>query len=94
MVNILLNGLCGKMGQEVLKEASLSFEDKCKIVCGVEKDFTMFPNLNVYSDPYIITENPNVIIDFSVPKATLKILEYAKDKNLPVVIATTRFFFR
>ena len=92
MINILLNGLCGKMGQEVLKEASSVFQDKCKIVCGIEKDFTIFNNINVYNDPYSITENPNVIIDFSVPKATLKILKYAKEKNLPIVIATTRFF--
>ena len=41
MINILLNGLCGKMGQEVLKEASSVFQDKCKIVCGIEKDFTI-----------------------------------------------------
>ena len=47
---------------------------KCKIVCGIDRDFTLLPNINVYKDPYIITENPNVIIDFSLPKSITSIL--------------------
>ena len=34
---------------------------------------------------------PDVIIDFSCPLASLKMLEFAKEKKLPVVIATTGF---
>ena len=32
-----------------------------------------------------------MIIDFSVPQATFAILEFAKQKNVPIVIATTGF---
>lgn len=34
---------------------------------------------------------PDVIIDFSVPISTFKILEYAEEKKIPIVIATTGF---
>lgn len=36
-------------------------------------------------------DNFNIIIDFSVPKNTLKVLEEAKAKNIPIVIGTTGF---
>ncbi len=38
-----------------------------------------------------MTEYPDVIIDFSVPVATLSVLSFAKAHHIPVVIATTGF---
>lgn len=86
--------LCGKMGKEVVREVFLNhLATECKVVCGIDAtDSTTSSNVNVYDATHKIKENPNVIIDFSVPKATLNILEYAKEKKLPIVIATTRFF--
>lgn len=85
--------LCGKMGQEVVREVFLNhLTQECSIACGIDKNADKCLDKNVYDDPYKATENPNVIIDFSVPQATFNILEYAKEKHLPVVIATTRFF--
>ena len=85
--------LCGKMGKEVVREAFLNhLNTECNIACGIDKNADKCLDKNVYDDPYKIKEHPNVIIDFSVPKATLSILEYAKEKNLPIVIATTRFY--
>lgn len=92
MINILLNGICGKMGQEVVKQASTNFQNKLQIVCGVDKNIATISDKSIYSDPHKITEEVDVIIDFSVPSATINILNYAKEKHLPVVIATTRFF--
>ena len=82
--------LCGKMGMEVVKESLLTTD--CKIVCGIDINADKCLDKNVYDDPYKIKEEPNIIIDFSIPKATIQILEYAKEKRLPVVIATTRFY--
>jgi len=45
----------------------------------------------VYSNTQNIQENPDVIIDFSIPSATMNILKYAKETNTPIVIATTGF---
>lgn len=34
---------------------------------------------------------PDVIIDFSIPEASMKILDFALEKKIPIVIATTGF---
>ncbi len=87
-MNILLNGANGKMGSEMIKAAKNI--DSCNIVCGFDKEEKNigFP---VYNDINNIKEDVDVIIDFSVPVATFKILEYARKNNLPIVIATTGF---
>ena len=77
------------MGQEVAKKARI-MED-VEVLGGVDvKDMgdNFFP---VYTDLNDIAEKPDVIIDFSVPEASFKILEYAKTNNIPIVIATTGF---
>ena len=87
-MNILLNGADGKMGSEVIKavEAQEGFE----IVCGFDQNESnnKFP---IYNNIENIKEKVDVIIDFSVPIATFKILEYAKLNKIPIVIATTGF---
>jgi 4-hydroxy-tetrahydrodipicolinate reductase len=75
------------MGQEVLKQINNS--DKFSVIAGVDItsiDTRCFP---IYNNVSEIKEKPDVIIDFSVPKASLKILEYASKKHIPIVIATT-----
>ena len=79
MINVLINGFEGRMGQEVYKLTQSSDNFKC--VAGIDK----------YSNVNEITEKVDVIIDFSTPVATLNILEYAKAHNIPTVIATTGF---
>ena len=48
-------------------------------------------DIPVYSGISKIKETPDMIVDFSNVHATLKILEFAKDKKIPIVIATTGF---
>ena len=88
MINVLINGINGRMGQEVLKAVNASCD--FKISCGVDKieSQNSFP---VYTDINFIKEEPDIIIDFSIPEATINILDYAKNKLIPVVIATTGF---
>lgn len=89
MINIFINGCNGKMGQEVAK-----LVDKNKnmvLVGGFDKENTGLLTFPVFTDINNITVKPDVIIDFSIPKASLKILEYAKKENIPTVIATTGF---
>lgn len=50
-----------------------------------------YGDIPVYSDISKIEEKPDMIIDFSNVHATLKILEYAKENKIPIVIATTGF---
>lgn len=89
MLEVMVNGCSGKMGQIVcdLVEQNEDFVLKC----GFDKDVTgefAFPVFNKFED---ITKKPDVIVDFSIPVATFKILEYAVQNKVPIVIATTGF---
>ena len=88
MLKILINGINGRMGQEVLKAVNNSSD--FEVCCGVDKtnSNSSFP---IYNDVNLIKEKPDIIIDFSVPDATMNILEYAKQNSIPIVIATTGF---
>ncbi|MBR3897663.1 MAG: 4-hydroxy-tetrahydrodipicolinate reductase [Bacilli bacterium] len=86
-MNILLSGANGNMGREVQK----ALKNNMKVVAGFDRDTSdngLFP---VYDNINDIKEDIDVIIDFSVPKATLEVLKYAQKNNTPIVIATTGF---
>ena len=87
MINVLVNGCNGKMGQEVINK--INNFDKFKVVCGVDINNTDKYSFPVYNNVNNIKEKIDVIIDFTIPKATMNILEYAKSKRIPIVIATT-----
>lgn len=78
------------MGNEVIKAVDTLDNDKFKIICGFDKEEAenKFP---IYNDIKNIKEKVDVIIDFSIPIATFKILEYARQMKVPIVIATTGF---
>lgn len=89
MFNLIINGCNGKMGMEVATQSHKY--NNLNLVAGVDikennnSNFPVFTNIN---DANI---NAHVIIDFSRPESTLKVLEYAKKNNIAVVIATTGF---
>ncbi len=88
MIKIFINGCNGKMGQVVSELAKN--DEELEIVGGFDisqrdDEYPIFTNLED------INVEPDVIVDFSIPKATLNILEYAKENKIPVVIATTGF---
>lgn len=89
MIKVLINGCNGKMGQEVIKQMD-QYEDLV-LLGGYDKENTGSFSFPVYTSFSEIIEKPDVIIDFSVPIATLNILNYAKENNIPIVIATTGF---
>ena len=88
MLKVLINGINGRMGQEVLNQINLS--DDFEICCGVDKSDNNL-NFPTYTDANLIKELPDIIIDFSIPEATMNILQFAKERNIPIVIATTGF---
>ena len=89
MIKVLINGCNGKMGQEVAKIVNL--DNDCVLLAGVDKENTGEYTFPVYTNYDEITEIPDVIIDFSIPIATMNMLKYAANKHIPVVIATTGF---
>ena len=89
MINVMVNGCNGRMGQIV---CDLVNKNSNMVLMGgidiADLENTSFP---VYKNLGKIPKKPDVIIDFSIPVATFNILEYAKDNNIPLVIATTGF---
>ena len=87
-IRVLINGCNGKMGQEVAKKARVM--EGIEVFGGVDISDTGDNFFPVYTDlDEIKNDFPDVIIDFSVPESSMKILDFAIDKKIPIVIATT-----
>ena len=89
MIKILVNGCNGKMGHvvcDLIKE-----NEELDIIAGFDRTASNSSNFPIFNNIDDINVKPDVIIDFSLPVATLNILRYAKTNKIPIVIATTGF---
>ena len=87
MTNIILSGANGRMGRAISEKAAGS--KTCRIVAGYDiNDFCQNP-YPVFTDISKCDVDADVIIDFSHPSAFEKILEFAKKRRLPLIVATT-----
>lgn len=86
MVEVILNGCNGAMGRVITELAAK--EDSLKIVAGVDRDTEKQADYPVFGT---LEECPkaDVIIDFSVAKATDGVLSYCEKTKTPVVLCTT-----
>ena len=89
MIEVMVNGCNGKMGQIVCELVDKN--ENMILTGGIDREDTGLMTFPVYTNTKDIIKKPDVIIDFSVPVATFKILEYAKNNNIAMVIATTGF---
>lgn len=89
MTKIILSGCNGKMGRAIT--ACVKEREDCKIVAGVDLNTTPNADFPVYDTFLKVSEKADVIIDFSNPALLEKLLAFAKEKNLPLVLATTGF---
>lgn len=88
MTNVLLCGACGKMGGNVL--SLLADDPDATVVCGVD----LYPKeigVPVYKDFSSVKESVDVIIDFSSPVGLQERLEFAKQRGIGIVLASTGF---
>ena len=87
MINVIMHGCNGKMGQTISK--LLSDDPNLKIVAGIDafdngsNSYPVFTNINVCD---IVAD---VIIDFSIESAVLALLDFAVLKQIPCVLCTT-----
>jgi len=87
MTNIILSGCNGKMGRVITRLAS--DDENVKIVAGIdiadfgENDYPVFKN------PMDCDVAADVIVDFSHPSVFSNLMEFAKAKKLPIIVATT-----
>lgn len=84
MIDIILNGACGRMGSEVSHIAS-SMSD-INIAARVD---TFSEDENIIKNIDDCNVEADIIVDFSNHLATKKLLEFAVRNSLPVIIATT-----
>lgn len=89
MTNIILSGCGGKMGGVITD--IVANDENSTIVCGIDIGANVSRDYPVYNNPMDIKENADVIIDFSHPSALDGLLGYAKQKKLPLVLATTGY---
>lgn len=87
MLNVLLHGCNGKMGHAVVNAATN--RDDLQIVCGVDPYGESDYNFPVYKSFEDVSENVDVIIDFSNPALVEALCTYAKNSLVPAVICTT-----
>ena len=90
MTTILLNGYLGRMGH-VIADLAAAIDD-AEIIAGVDYNTADAPYaFPVYTSFADVKETPDVIIDFSNPKALDNLLDFALEKKIPAVICTTGF---
>lgn len=87
MVNILMSGCNGKMGQVITRLAAE--REDVRIVCGydlhdsIQNPYPVFTNINNCN------VDVDVIIDFSNPAAFDTLVNFAASRKIPLVMATT-----
>lgn len=88
MINVILNGACGRLGTAFQKV--VSSVDDIKIVSGVDArkavDNAPFP---IYDNIKNVSEIADVVVDFSTPSAIDDVLEFCLFNNLKLLVATT-----
>ena len=87
MINLILSGCNGKMGQVI---ARLCSEDaSVKIVCGYDVNTEQRNSFPVVDDLSKFSGHADAIIDFSHPDSLDSLLDYSEQTGVPIVVATT-----
>lgn len=91
MVNIGINGICGRMGKRILRLAQA--DESIKVLAGFEKEGhpelgKSIEGVDVFSGLEAI-QGLDCVIDFTSPEATGQLLELAKKYKKSLVIGTT-----
>lgn len=87
MIRMIMSGCNGRMGQAVVSQAQAS--GKFIVVAGYDSFAEKKNDFPVYSALDQITEEADVVIDFSNISATEALLEFCQSRKLPLVLATT-----
>ncbi len=90
-IKLTITGCLGRMGQQLIKSAKKDQRFKVNSITEFKiqknKILGIFPKLN-NAETF---KNSDVIIDFTIPKCTLEVLEIAMKEGKRVVIGTTGF---
>lgn len=89
-MKVLLHGCNGRMGQVLVK--LISEAPDMEVVCGVDSFPEKFKNnFPVYTTLEEVKEDVDILIDFSNHSCISNILNFGKQRVLPLIICTTGF---
>jgi 4-hydroxy-tetrahydrodipicolinate reductase len=89
-INITITGALGRMGKALIKRISKSKNLNLFSLTDV-KSGKIVDGVRIQSNNLEAFRKTDIIIDFSKPKATIEILNYAKKLKKKVVVGTTGF---
>ena len=89
MIKILVSGALGKMGANVI--SAIKTDDDVTAVCGVDRFEDLSGLIPVYDDITKVTEQVDVVIDFSSPKALDGILSFISKTGASAVLCSTGY---
>lgn len=87
MTRIIMHGCNGKMGQVIT--GICKEDDTVEIVAGIDVIDNRDNGYPVFTDISNCDVEADVIVDFAAAAAVDKLLKYAEDKKIPVVLCTT-----
>lgn len=87
-MKILLSGICGHMGREVVRLAGTGYKNA--VICGgVDARADSHESIPCSLSFYSASADVDCIVDFSHHSLTSELLRFARSNSLPTVIATT-----
>lgn len=89
-MKILVNGICGFMGREVAKLCVAGYRGS-SLIGGIDPAGIETEGAAVYTDFASVPADADIdcIVDFSVHVCTPALLDFAVERKIPVVLATT-----
>lgn len=92
MTKVLICGVCGAMGKTLLSLLEETKGEFCAL-CGVDIHPTAL-SIPVYQQFSQVVENVDLVIDFSSPDLLADRLQFALQRKIGIVVATTGFLER
>ena len=89
MINVTITGANGKMGHVI--SSIIAERDDCTVISGIDLNTADNGKFPIVSEPALLPQKPDVIIDFSHPNNLDDILSYALTNKTKLVIATTGY---
>ena len=89
MPNVIISGCNGKMGQAVTKLCSE--QDDLNVVAGFDINTVKLSSYPVFAKPSEFAGDADVVIDFSSSNSLETLLDYCRERKLPVVLCTTGY---
>lgn len=93
MTSVVIHGIAGRMGGTLVESAATRGEPT--IIAGVDTTPNVDLGVPVYSaheiETALETHEPDAVVDFSVPEATLDLAEGCIQAGIPLVVGTTGF---